>query len=54
MKNKDCDHYYELALTKWEYPVGTSGTSAAIEYAYLMCKKCFKIVKKEVAYEITL
>jgi hypothetical protein len=36
----DCDHYWEFQITQWQYPSGVWGTAQAVEYAYLLCRKC--------------
>ena len=48
---KDHEHDYKLEKIDEQYsssPGGTGGTGTIKEYAYLMCKKCFKFIKKEV------
>ena len=37
----------ELLTIQWEFPVGLTGTSAPIQYAYFINKKG-KVIKKEV------
>lgn len=41
-------HEYQLQNTQWQSPTGFSGTSMAIEYAYLMCLKCWRVIKTEI------
>lgn len=51
MKKKTCKHEYEMQSTIYEFPIGTTGTSMAIEYAYIMCIKCGEVIKKKVKYD---
>jgi len=48
MKKKSCKHEWELSYTKWEWVGGCSGTGYSVEYAYLFCKKCLEVIKREV------
>jgi hypothetical protein len=45
-----CKHSFKLSHTDWQYPYSTTGTSTfgMTEYAYLVCEKCWKVIKVEV------
>ena len=47
----NCKHKFEISHVAREFPQGFSGTSASIEYAYLLCHKCTEVIKKEVKHE---
>lgn len=45
----NCEHKYKLENTQLQYAtIGDASTGYMAEYAYLMCEKCFKVIKKEV------
>lgn len=45
---KNHKHKFTIQLTQYEFPMGISGTSAPIEYAYLLCNDCETVKKVEV------
>jgi hypothetical protein len=52
-KIEKCKHEYKLSHTDWQYPDSTysiSGTNVTYmeEYAYLVCQKCWKVIKIKV------
>jgi len=49
-ENKNCKHNFKLVFTGWQYPYSMTGTSVygMTEYAYLICEKCWKVIKVKV------
>ena len=47
-KIKECKHNFEFQSIGYEYPYGFSGTAAPEQFAYLMCVKCWKVIKTKV------
>ena len=39
---------WELQFVEAQFPSGLSGTSTAVEYAYLLCQECIRVKKVEV------
>lgn len=51
-KNKERHtHYWEFVSSSWQYPPNLSGTTMAVEYAYLLCRGCQVVKKVEVEHE---
>jgi hypothetical protein len=48
---KKHNHKLQFLHTSWEYPSGLTGTTTAVEYAYLWCDRCKNVIKKEVVKE---
>jgi hypothetical protein len=48
--NKNCEHNFKLVYTDWQYPSFPTTTSTYYEeeYAYLVCEKCWKVIKIKV------
>jgi hypothetical protein len=50
-KNEEHIHKWELQSTSYQFPLGTSGTSVAVEYAYLLCQ-CGEVRKVKIKKEV--
>lgn len=49
----DKPKHLRLLVIQWEYPVGFSGTTTAMQYAYFINDKTGEVIKKEVKNDET-
>ena len=48
-ENKNCKHNFKLVSTDWQYDSRVASTSYfKTEYAYLICERCWKVIKTKV------